>query len=95
MSSAPNSGTQRQEANNQASLISIWLGIPADGSVTQLFIYQQSAVDFQNANPDASVQASLGITLQNENEGNVTTVYAIGDSSYPVSGDQVPYSPFS
>lgn len=78
-----------------ANLVSIWLATPADGSATQLFINQKSVIAYQNNNPDATVAASLGITTQNENDENVDTVYAIGDSSYSVSGDQVPASPFS
>ena len=89
------SGSLRREANNTPNLINLWLGTPADNSGTELFINQQSAIDFQNNHTDATVVAGLGITIQNKNSEDVTRVDAIGDSSFSVSGAQPPRSDFS
>ena len=85
----------RREAAMNAFLMNIWLATSADGTQTELFINQNSAIDYQNSNTDATIIAGLGISTQNQNTETVTRVDAIGDSSYPVSGDQPPRSGLS
>lgn len=76
------------QAEDNPDTCPIWLGYPSDGSPLKLFINQNSAIDFQSQDPDASVVASIGICNVSPNENNVDTVFAIGDTAYPVSGDQ-------
>ncbi len=79
-----------RQAQQTAQLLNIWLGTPADGSGTQLFVNQNSAQSFQDADPANQVVASMGISPTDVY--STTSVYAIGDSAYPVSG--APLTPF-
>ncbi|KAK9816115.1 hypothetical protein WJX74_004890 [Apatococcus lobatus] len=82
----------RQEANLAAGTYDCWLTAPADGSTPQLFISQDSAVSYQNSHPNDGVLAVLGVSATDPYHQNIDDIYVIGETRYPIAGDQV-YNP--